>query len=217
MNNITVQEITKSIINKKENQKAREKFLEISSKKGELTSFAANLDMKNAKLTELDFRQIEELKDLGVVKSLNIPTTDGNILYAFNDSHYGIQTYKDASHKKDELLNKLKDENDFKILSDFIIEQGGHFDPDSIKVIHSKKELGSSNEIEEDYVLSGLIHDVNSQETIGQVLYNATNNAVSLSLRDEEAVVVDGDLEVSPYKSCLVSWMNCMLKCICSS
>jgi len=211
----TISDITKAVVSQDLVQIAQEKFKKDFNKKGGVQTQSLNLDLKNATLKKIDYTQTEELKDLGVINNLEIPTENGRIVYTFNEKEHSISIFANADEKKEMLFNKLKNNKDFNSITEYIIENNGALDNSSLQATHYTQESSDSDEKLEQDTLAVLIRDINSTEVIGQVAYNGTHDDFTLYLGEDKVVVSDGELEVTPSATCLLSWMKCIMDCMC--
>lgn len=213
----TINEITKTVASHDQVQIAQNKFLKDISKKGGVQTQSQNFDLENITLKEMDFTQTEELKDLGVIRHLEIPTHDGSVIYSFNNTDYSIQFYRSVESKKESLFAQLKNNNEYETIKSYIEDNEGVLDFKSLEAINYTRHLSDSDDVVEFNTLSVIVRDVNSQEAIGQIQYNDLEDQFSLYLGEEKVAVSAAGLEVTPAASCLVSWMDCMLKCLCGA
>ncbi|KQL50564.1 hypothetical protein AN964_23215 [Heyndrickxia shackletonii] len=213
----TINEITKSVVSQSLVRNAQERFMKDVSKKGGVHTQSLNFDLEKATLKEMDFTHTEDLKELGVVHHLEIPTNDGRIIYSFNDSAHSVQTYKNDENKKEVLLDLLKNNKDFNTIVEYVTINGGVLDYDSAEATNYKRELSDSDQVTEFNVLTTIVRDTNTNEPIGQIQYNDNGDRITLYLGEEEVSVSEGEMEVNAAASCLVKWMNCMLNCLCGS
>ena len=227
---LTINEITKTITNPQRVSEVYDEFLvklrESEKTVGQnlvaLVQSPFELRESEAQLEEMDFTQYEDLHELGVVKHLRIPLRtdsdeEGYIIYSFNDHHYSIQISMSVTHKKDELLNQLRNHKNFEKLVQKIRAENYVLEFDDVQVLNHQKFLSDANNVSEYNVLSANIKDTETNESVGFLHFNTQEGEPYLYLGDEQFGVVDDDVVQINASSCLVSWMNCMLMCLCGA